>query len=358
MKIIIPLACDFGPQGGFRVLSELANNWLKIGHEVEFLVYQYFTKQYFPTQAKMIKYDGMGNIVGDGENCKNDFKFLGTLQLRWAMRKALNQLTADVVLATQCFTAGPVWKSKIKAKKFYYIQAYEPDFYNGNSLKLFIFKYIAKKSYSYPLEKIVNSEMYFNYKEIKSDKVVFPGLDFGFFFPKGQNFEKKAKYIIGTIGRLEKIKGTQYILDAFEILKKKYQTQIELHIAFGDDQWGKHGGVKVFKPKNDMELGEFYRSIDIYICAGNIQLQAVHYPVIESMSCKIPLITTGYYPANENNSYLIKTNDSQSIIQAVEEVINHPDMAEQRANNALKEVKQFGWGKVSRKMINYFIETE
>lgn len=356
MKIIIPLACNFGPQGGFRVLSELANNWLKMGHEVEFLVYQNFTKPYFPTKAKMTKYDGLGNLVVNEIN-KNNFKFLGTLQLRWALRKALNQLTADIVLATQCFTAGPVWNSKIIAKKFYYIQAYEPEFYNENTLKHLIFKCIAKKSYNYPLEKIVNSEMYFDYKEIKSDKVVFPGLDFDIFSPKDQTFEKKSKYVIGTIGRLEKIKGTQYILDAFEILKKKYQNQIELHIAFGDDQWNKYEGVKVLRPKNDAELGTFYRSIDIYICAGNFQLQAVHYPVIESMSCKTTLITTGYYPANENNSYLVKINDAHAISDAVETIIQNPQEAEQKTQNALKEVKQFEWRKISVKMINYFIET-
>lgn len=355
MKIIIPLAGSFGPQGGFRVLSELANNWLRRGHEVEFLVYQNFTKPYFPTKAKMIKYDGTGKLIL-GENNKNDFQFLGTFQLRWAMERALSQLTADIVLATQCFTAGPVWKSKIKAKKVYYIQAYEPEFYNGNSLKLSIFKFIAKKSYTYPLEKIVNSEMYFDYKEIKSDKVVFPGLDFELFFPKEQNFEKKSKYVIGTVGRLEKIKGTQYILEAFEILRNKYKNQVELHVAFGNEQWNEFEGVKVIRPKNDKELGNFYRDIDIYVCAGNAQLQAVHYPVIESMSCKTPLITTGYYPANENNSYLVEINDSLAIVKAIEKIINNPEMATQKANIALKEVQQFDWKKVSEKMINYFIE--
>ncbi|MCE3076564.1 glycosyltransferase family 4 protein [Chryseobacterium gwangjuense] len=352
MKIIIPFVVNFSAQGGYRVLSQLANNWIEMGHEVDFLVYKDFTKPYFPTRAKMIRYDGLGNLVET--DYKNDFKFLGTLQLIWAMEKALDKLSADIVLATQCFTASPVWKSRINAKKFYYIQAYEPEFYNEKSLKYLIYKYIAKKSYYYPLQKIVNSEMYFDYQEIKANMVVYPGLDFNDFYPKETEFIKKEKYIIGTIGRVEKIKGTQYILEAFKILREKYNQQIELHIAFGDDYWMNFDGVKLFRPKNDTELGDYYRSLDIYICASTFQLQAIHYPVIESMSSKTILITTGYYPANENNSYLVKVKDKDAIVNTVEKVINHANEAELKAKNALKDIKQFDWKTVSKKMIEYF----
>lgn len=357
MKILIPLPVNFGPQGGYRVLSELANNWMRMGHEVEFLVYQHFAKPYFPTKAKMIKYDGIGNLV-EGEDNKKDFKFLGTFQLRWAMRKALDQLSADIVLATQCMSASPVWKSKIQAKKFYYIQAYEPEFYKGKTLKDFIFKKISIKSYNYPLKKIVNAEMYSDYKEIKTDKVVYPGLDLNNFHSKEDKFAEKSKYIIGTIGRLEKIKGTQYILEAFKTLREKYNQQIELHIAFGDDKWENYDGIKVLRPENDAELANYYRAIDIYICAGTVQLEAVHYPVIESMSCKTVLITTGYFPANEENSYLVKPKDKVAIVKAVEKIIKNPEVAEMKTQNALKEVKQFDWSTVSAKMITYFNEIE
>lgn len=353
MKIIIPLAVQFGSQGGYRVLSELANNWLKQGHEVIFLVYKNYDKPYFPTQAKIVKYNAYGELVKN-DVTTNDKNFLGTIQLRKALKKALDKLSADVVLATQCFTAAPVYKSKIQSKKFYYIQAYEPDFYDKKNIKDFIYRKIAKRSYLYPITKIVNSEMYFDYKEIKSDKVVYPGLDLDVFHQKKDKLLFKKKFIIGTIGRLEKIKGTSYILEAFEVLKKKYSNDIELHIAFGDKEWGNIEGVKFFNPKGDKELSDFYRSIDIYICASTFQLQAIHYPVIESMSCKTSLVTTGYYPSNENNSYIVKVKNSEEIVAAVQHIINNPDVAEQKAQIALKEVKQFDWNEVSVKMINYF----
>ena len=37
MKIIIPLVGSFSKEGGWRVLSELANAWIRMGHEVVFL---------------------------------------------------------------------------------------------------------------------------------------------------------------------------------------------------------------------------------------------------------------------------------------------------------------------------------
>ncbi|MFP3682085.1 hypothetical protein SB725_33900, partial [Pseudomonas sp. SIMBA_041] len=75
---------------------------------------------------------------------------------------------ADVVLANHSFTASPVKKSIIKAKKFYYVQAYEPEYFYHKNFKDFILKTISRKSYQLGLNIIVNASMYQDYKEIKT----------------------------------------------------------------------------------------------------------------------------------------------------------------------------------------------
>lgn len=62
MKIIIPLPCSFGPHGGWRVLSELANHWILQGHQVLFLAHKSSDIPYFPTIATILWFDNNGLI--------------------------------------------------------------------------------------------------------------------------------------------------------------------------------------------------------------------------------------------------------------------------------------------------------
>lgn len=352
MKIIIPLIGSFAKAGGFRVLSQLANYWIMDGHDVTFLSYINGKDPYFPTTAKILYYDNKGDINTQKDN-NHPKALLGMFHLRKALIKALNQLEADIVLANHCFTAQPVKKSSIKARKFYYVQAYEPDYYYHKTIKDFIFKRISKKSYELGLEIIVNASMYKSYKEIKTNRVIYPGLDLDIFKPLPTNKDPN-KIILGTIGRLEEYKGTTYIIEAFKMLRKKLGNKIELHIGFGEKHLEEIEGIIVLFPNGDKELAKYYNSLNFYICAGTIQLEAIHYPIIESMACKVPVITTGYYPSNNENTIIVPIKDSVALEQAVIEAIDEKDVIEYKKENAFTSIEQFDWKIISRKMINYF----
>ncbi|SIS78369.1 Glycosyltransferase involved in cell wall bisynthesis [Chryseobacterium ureilyticum] len=352
MKIIIPLVGSFGKSGGFRVLSKLSNYWIEEGHDVIFLSYVNGDLPYFPTKAKLLYYDNKGNVV---EHQNNDSAVLtfGMFRLRKFLRKALDTLEADVVLANHSFSALPVKNSKIKAKKCYYVQAYEPEFYGEKGLKNYILRRISKNSYTLGLDIIVNALMYQNYKELKTDKVVFPGLDLNTFKPLSLS-KNGNKIILGTIGRSEIHKGTIYILEAFKLLRKELGTKIELHIAFGEKDLENFEGIKVVTPDGDHKLAEYYNSLDAYICGGILQMEAIHYPVIESMACGVPVITTGYYPASLDNAFMVPIKNSEAIKDAVMEFIDNPILAELKKNRAFTNIEQFDWKLISQKMLTYF----
>jgi len=353
MKIIIPLIGSFGKSGGYRVLSQLANYWIKSNNEVIFLSHTSGDDPYFPTNAKIIYYDNAGNVLA--ERVKDDSKSLFNLFiLRKALRKALDKLDGDIVLANYSFTASPVKKSTIKAKKFYYVQAYEPEYFYHNNIKDFILKIISRKSYQLGLDIIVNASMYKNYKEIKTNKVVFPGLDLSIFMPSFDN-KDNSKIILGTIGRVEAYKGTSYIVDAFKELRKLHGQKIELYVAFGEKHLEEIEGITVVRPNGDDELAKYYNFLDIYISAGTVQLDAIHYPVIEAMACKIPVITTGYYPSNKNNSWPIPIKNAKAISEQVENVINTSDKL-RKIETAYNDIKEFAWEHIAKKMLTYFEE--
>lgn len=351
MKILVPLAADFGKQGGWRVISKLPDYWLEMGHDVVFLTPDY-KMPYFPTKAKIIHYDNFGEIVSKEKCEKSGRPTLGVFQTRWALEKAINKLDADVILATHSFTAGPVERSTVKAKKFYYIQAYEPEMYEFGPLWYKIYKYIATRSYSKKLIKIVNAEIYFDYKEIKANKVVYPGLDLNVFKPNLKESEKP--FVLGTIGRVEEYKGTVYVLEAYKQLREIYKENIELHVAFGDKSWENIDGVKLIFPENDIQLSHYYQSLDAYLCGGIIQMGAIHYPIIESMACKVSVISTHYFPASNENAWVIPIKDVNAIKNAVEEAMQKPKLVEEKANNAFGRINEFSWTSVSKKMLDYF----
>jgi glycosyltransferase involved in cell wall biosynthesis len=350
MKIIIPIVGVFGKSGGWRVLSKLADHWIKKKHEVQFLVYEKSSEPYFKTQGDIIYYDLSGRIkMNNDVNAVSPL--LGLIVLGKALTKALNTIQADVVLANHSFSASPIKKSTIKAKKFYYIQAYEPDFYYEKNLKNKYFKWISKRSYKLGLNMIVNAPMYLNYKEIKTDMFVFPGLDMNNYHPV-DSINNNPPFIIGTIGRSEEYKGTKYIIEAFRLLRERFGNKIEMHIAFGDLDLKHEQGITVLQPDGDENLAKFYQSLNVYICAGTIQLDAVHYPVIEAMACKIPVITTGYLPSSPSNAWLVPIKNPVAISNKVIEIMS--DNVQEKINTAYKDVKIFGWENISAKMIAYF----
>ena len=162
---------------------------------------------------------------------------------------------------------------------------------------------------------------------------------------------------MGCIGRKEPSKGIKYVIDAFNILKKQ-GWNVQLSIAYGNlpSEYDLPEGATISIPRNDIELGQFYRSVDIMIAPGTIQLGAPHYPVMEAMACGIPVVTTGYIPAakDKDNSWIVPIRDTDAIVESVKEIIVDSDLRRRKLANAHNDIKDFSWEFVSAKMIDIF----
>lgn len=355
MKILIPID-DFGRAGGFRVLSELANFWIRSKHQVNFLAPDCSELPYFPTIAPIIWVDRNGDLVNQRANVKSR----GITRLV-SIYKALNSIAEqyDIILANHSLTAFPVWFCKCSNnKKFYYIQAYEPDyFWNVKTFKSKILGMVSIYSYYLPLHRIVNAPIYFKYKNIRSDKFVLPGLDLNIFKPDDTSivdYKNKETIIIGCIGRKEPEKGIKYVLKAFEQLYNQ-DNRFLLRVAFDNlpNDWS-HERCEVVIPNNDTELASYYKSLDILIAPGTVQHGAAHYPVLEAMACGIPVVTTGYYGADNSTAWIIENRSFESIVKAVNTIIDNNELTYSKSLKALQVGQQLGWEIVSDKMIYYF----
>ena len=355
MKIIIPVI-GFGPAGGYRVLSELANSWIKQGHEVDFLSSNLSDEPYFPIRARVIWIDENGI---ETKNKGKISKPKGWHHLK-SLTKGLNLIGKkyDIILANHSFTAWPVaFSSCGEARKFYYIQAYEPEYYTQTkTIKSHLMALISALSYHLNLERIVNSEIYFRHKNLRATRFSPPGLDLEIFKPdeNRRRINPGEKIIIGCIGRHEPQKGIIYVIRAFEELHKR-DNRFFLRVAFGNlpESWT-HEGCEIVVPKNDHELADYYRGLDVLVAPGTVQHGAAHYPVLEAGACGIPIITTGYMGATQETAWLVKNKSSDSIVEAISQIFIDEQKRFLKAGKFSASTPSYSWDIVSKKMISFF----
>lgn len=352
MRILIPVI-GFGASGGMRVLSKLADEFIKAGHSVEFLAPYDRSNPYFPTSAKI------NTITVDFvvPRCLRYLKFLSEI-LFLSLWVKKHQGKYDLVLANAWITAYIVLfaNTKKRLKKFYYIQAYEPDFCDElkNPLVRVVLKFLAKKTYGFGFYPIVNSEIYKNYREIVACDVVEPGIDGDVFSPPVE-YLRKDPIKIGCIGRREVWKGTKTILDAIAAASKVLNVPIDVEVAFNlPDGVVESDRIHLRNPHGDKKLADFYRSVDIFVAIGHIQSGAFHYPCMEAMACG-KVVITNYSPGNERDSIFINEVNEELISLKISEEITKPKFKKSELIEISEKIREkYAWSNVAIKMLNIF----
>lgn len=342
MKVLIPIF-NFTKAGGFRVLTQLANRGKSFGYEVVIVCPLTKTKPYYPIDVEVYFINNNGDKTDNSYNIE-----LSITEKMISIYKFIkkNSINFDTIIATHYLTTYPALFGNFM-KKIYYIQAYEPEFYNEkrNTPKKYLLKTLAWSTYFFPFEKIVNSDLYKKYKNISTENVVEPGLDLNIFSQKKLEKTQKDFTVVGCIGRKEEWKGANDVGKAIEILHNN-GVNIKFKVAFNAVDYPSH---ELVFPDGDSNLADFYRSLDILVAPGHIQLGAVHYPVIEAMACGTSVITTGYVPANNENSYIVPIKSPDKIAHAILEIINNREVALMKLEQAKKDIERFSWENVSNK---------
>ena len=355
MRILIPII-GFGRAGGYRVLSELASHWVRLGEQVDFLVDHRADTPYFPTLGGIRRFDRHG-LIELREPDDSGFAASGNaFSIFLGMWRALRSLAGDydIVLANQSLTAWPVrFSPRPRGGRYYYVQAYEPEYYAVESgIKPMVLRWLSRHSYRLDLMRIVNAPIYMRYVDLKADNWIPPGLNLANFTQRGALPGEDGRWTLGVIGRSEPTKGTADALAAFELIARKHPLAT-LRIAYGNLPSGwSHPRAEIVVPANDRELGEFYRSLDVMLAPGTQQLGACHYPVLEAMASGAAVITTGYLPADRGNAWIVPIHAPEAIAKAFDEItcLSHAEM-HVRIDLARNAVLDFEWEAVATKFL-------
>lgn len=362
MRIAIPVM-GFARTGGFRVLSKLANSWIEAGHEVTFLSPCQAESPYFPTTAKIIWLDGWGRETTQGSKTWLPPGGLrGVIGWMWLLARGLSIRATefDAIIANHSLTSWSVAGAETHARKYYYIQAFEPEYYQQNrGTKGRLLQWLSSRSYRFSLTQIVNAPVYQGYSALRPVGVIPPGIDLSLFRPSTESSDWGTRTVtVGCIGRTEPTKGTRDVFDAFEIAVSR-GFRGKLKVAYGGPEHPILNSplCELVVPKNDRELAEYYRSVDVVVAPGTVQLGAVHYPVLESMACCIPVINTGYAPSDESNSWIVPIHAPESIADALIEMSRQPELRRSRVDRAMQAVQAYAWEKVSADFIRLINST-
>lgn len=331
-------------------MSKVADEMIRQGHDVKFLAPAGFKAPYFPTIAPILEYRTYFQRL---PILRTASKLLG---MYLALIKARKH--SDVIVANYNMTAVPVALATLGSNKgYYYIQAYEPEFYAElKTITARVSTLFAKFSYKLPLVQIVNAPMYQSYHEIDSNYVVEPGIDLTVFRSREQQWENQ-KLTIGCIGRKSKWKGTLEIIRAVQTVREITGRNLTLRVAFelpdGVDV-SNIDFVELCTPHGDERLAEFYRECDIFVATGLIQDGAFHYPCIESMASGC-LVISNYAPATAKNSILISNVSSDKIVSALVEALEMPVANRHALIEVCKtSVEKYRWSSIASKMLDVF----
>ena len=297
--------------GGYKIVFEYANRLCRKGHQIcilfindcsfknyripyiakivgsDYLTWKHPT--WFDLDVRIKKISGYGHKVG---------------------KKVENQ---DIVIATAITTVDYVTRLNTKAQKCYFIQDYEiweksEEYVHG--------------SYSLGLKNIVISdwlkEIVDRYADVPCTVIKNP-IDTTLYKPV-IDIKNRSNHSVSFLYHHGKHKGVKYVIEAIEILKKKYP-DLKVH-AFGTVRKGNDlpDYVDYVYCATQEQTIEIYNSSAIFMCATINEGYGL--TGLEAMACGTVLVSTAYqgvfeYAENEKNALLSPVKDVGSLVENV-----------------------------------------
>lgn len=206
---------------------------------------------------------------------------------------------------------------------------------------------------------VSSKKLYDIYKQLdikyKPRCIITDGVDLDDFYPINIDRFKdinKRKIVIGWSGNSEwniekeDFKGMNTILKPVidELIEEGYP--IEYYFA---DR--KNGMI----PHNEMV--NYYSKIDVYICTS--KNEGTPNPVLESMACGVPIITTDVGIVKEvfgkqQKEFILEDRTKECLKKKIVYLIEHPELFEKLSDENIIEIKKFTWEKISKKFKKFF----
>jgi len=182
-----------------------------------------------------------------------------------------------------------------------------------------------------------------NKRGAKKIKIIPNGIDTKIFCIDGKKSNILKKPSVVFIGRIEKIKGIKYLIEAATQLP-----EINFYlIGEQKDRYDFPKNLILLGKKDPNKIPEFLRSADIFI--NPVLRDGFEIVNIEAMACGIPVITTDSFERSKiykDVTFLIKSNDSNSIVSSIKKLLSDSSLLNNFIAKGLKFSSQYDWDKI------------
>ena len=208
-------------------------------------------------------------------------------------------------------------------------------------------------------------------KYVKADYAIIPnGIDLGHFKTSVEPLPqyRDCKINILFVGRLEKRKGLNYLIDAFKKVHKAHPDTRLLIIGPGTRLRPKYEKMVqsanlqkdvVFTDcVNYADLPRYYKTADI-CCAPAIGHESFGIILLEAMALGKPIVASnipGYASVltQEREGLLVKPRSAHDLSKALIRLVEDEGLRHQLGNQGLETVQNYAWDKVAGRLVEYY----
>ncbi|MGZ0051798.1 glycosyltransferase family 4 protein [Brevibacillus gelatini] len=180
-------------------------------------------------------------------------------------------------------------------------------------------------------------------------------IDRQYFFPKSDQQGKNGIVRLLMVGQYEvKFKGIDKIISAVNEVQQSGR-EIELVWVSQTDPSIPFSGELIVNP-SQKELGEIYRSCDIYVSASDYESFCL--PALEAMSTGCAVISTNHsgiqeYGIDGFNCLIADIGDTKKITELITRLVDSPSERSRLVNNGYKTAQEFEWETTIKKLEAY-----
>lgn len=328
------------PVGGFKVVYEYANRFVKDGYNVN-VIYPaavFFKGESFNIRMKTnLRY--YYYKIYKKYTPYHWFNLDRKVKTYWV--KSLDQKnipTSDVFIATSAETAQCLNNFSFSLNKIYFIQGYEV-WSKGEDYFL--------KTLDLPLQKIVISPHLLKVVECRgqSAQLILNGFDFNY-FKKETDVVLRNKYHIAMLFHLSQAKGCDDGLKALEIVKAKYPLLQVSFFGYPVRPNNLPSWIKYYQAPNKVLHNKIYN--DAAIFAGTSHSEGWGLTVGEAMTCGCAIVCTnidGYriMAKDEETALLSDPQDFSAMANNIIRLIEDDKLRYEIAKNGNIYIQKYKW---------------
>lgn len=253
----------------------------------------------------------------------------------------------DVCIATNWYTA--YWARKFGGYKVYFVQDYEPEFYEAND-----FSYLAKETYGFgyhiiSLGKWNIEKIQKNVSDLrgKLDYVDFPYSKSEYVYHNRDYLSYKDKKEINIACYIRYIGRRipyicEYILDRTKTSLEAEGYRINI-CFFGIDKHNRFKCGKNLGKLSRRELSNLYQNSDFGMVASMSNISLVPYEMLASGLPLIEFQQGSYSYFLDNDTAILTDFDYRTLVSKITEVIEHPEILESMHRRAEEKLKNISW---------------